>query len=54
MLQRDIEGYNRTIKANNSKSGNKSAGDHAKIQKKYAQEKIKTYRAQIAAYRKQG
>ncbi len=54
MLQRDIEGYNRTIKANNSKSGNKSAGDHAKIQKKYAQEKIKTYRARIAAYRKQG
>lgn len=53
-LQRDIENYNRTIKANNSKTGSKSAGEHAKIQKKYAQEKIKGYRAQIAAYRKQG
>lgn len=54
MLQRDIEGYNRIIKANNSKSGNKSSGDHAKILKKYAQEKIKIYRARIADYRKHG
>ena len=53
-LQRDIEAYNRTIKANNARTGSKSTGDHAKIQKKYAQEKIKGYRAQIASIRKQG
>lgn len=53
-LQRDIEGYNRTIKANNARQGSKSAGDHAKQMKKIAQEKIKDYRARIAAMRKNG
>ncbi len=53
-LKGDIERYNRTIKANNSKTGSKSAGDYAKKMKKIAQEKIKDHRAQIAYLRKQG
>lgn len=53
-LKGDIERYNRTIKDNNSKTGSKSAGDHAKQMKKIAQEKIKGHREQIARLRKQG
>lgn len=53
-LKGDIERYNRTIASNNSRQGSKSAGDHAKLMKKLAQEKIKGHRQQIANYRKNG
>lgn len=50
--KRDIEWCNDTIKNNNSRTGSKSAGDHAKIIKKEKQIRIKAWREQIASIRK--
>lgn len=54
IAKRDIEKYNDIIKCNNSRTGNKSAGDHAKVMKKSTQEKIKSLRDRIARIRKMG
>lgn len=52
--QREIERCNITIKNNNARTGNKSAGEAAKITKKQKQERIKDWREQIASIRKNG
>lgn len=53
-LKREIEGYTATIKCNNAKTDNKSAGEHAKRMKKAAQDKVKVLRDQIARYKAMG